>query len=450
MILFKDRKLRPSVWITFLVSTAIAALIIGFSLKMELKHSRQQCELISQTATRLFRTSLSQNMPLNDNVEGMIMATDGNITNFEDVISSLIQQFPAVFCVQLAPKGITSKCYPPISDLGLIKNFFSNPATKITSVSAVVNRKSYLTGPYFLENGKPVLLIQDPVFLRNKKIQGEFWGFTAIYLNVDQLFDQDTLNYLEYSDPSFYYRLCKLNFADDDEYLLVENTDKFIKDPCVTTFTVKESTMILYTAPKAGWINVSNLTTKCIITLIICMGLSLLVGLYFSLKERWKNFEILSFKDPLTELYNARKFKLVLKNLQKSGEDYAVIYLDLNGFKQINDTLGHAAGDKILIISARKILHCIREKDLAFRLGGDEFAVIIHGSQDESFIGAFIDRIKKSIQRETILQESRMKVTTSAGYARCPQDGTDSEQVVKAADEKMYEDKRRNREEEQL
>ncbi len=442
MFLAKDKKLTSYVKLTFVVSLLLAFSVFFLSQKQELKHARRQGELISQTAARLFKNGLNQNLPLNDNVEGMIMASDGQIINFENLVSSLINQFPGVLCVQLAPNGIHSTAYPKLSDEDLVQDFFNFPKTKNISKSAVINRKSYLTGPYTLSNGEKVLIVQDPVFLRNKKIQGEFWGFCAVYLKISHLFEQEILNYLNFSDPAYNFRLFKLNFADDSKFVLAENTQNQFKEPCVTTFTIKESTMVLYTEPKNGWLEPSRTYLKLLSAFIFCFLTTLVAGIVAHLKARDQNLEILSYKDSLTELYNARKFKSVLKSLQKTAQEYTIVYLDLNEFKKINDTLGHAAGDKILIIAARKLSNCIREKDIAFRIGGDEFAIILHGNHDEMFIQAFIKRIKDSIKRETILQEGRMHVTTSAGYARCPQNGTDAEILVKLADKKMYEDKR--------
>ena len=150
----------------------------------------------------------------------------------------------------------------------------------------------------------------------------------------------------------------------------------------------------------------------------------------------------MSFKDSLTELYNGRKFFAILKDYQKLFLPYTLVYLDLNFFKLINDNLGHDYGDKILTIVARKISNCIRKGDLAFRLGGDEFAIILPGDHDEDFVKSFIARLKASIERETVLEDARMQVTASAGFARCPQDSSDYEEVIKIADKKMYGDKR--------
>lgn len=442
MFLANDKKLTSYIKLTFIASLSLALTVLFFSQKQDLKHAKKQCELISQTAARLFKTGLNQNLPLNDNVEGMIMASDGKIQNFENLVSSLIPQFPAVLCVQLAQDGLNVASYPKIPDEDLVQDFFNFPRTKKISKSAVINRKSYLTGPYTLSNGEEVLIIQDPVFLRNKKIQGEFWGFCVVYLKISHLFEQEILNYLNVSDPAYNFRLCKLNFSDNKECVLAENTQAQFKDPCVTTFTIKEATMVLYTEPKNGWLESSRTYLKILFTILFCFITTLIVGILSHLKTRDKNLEILSYKDSLTDLYNARKFKSVLRTLQKTAQEYTIVYLDLNDFKKINDTLGHAAGDKILIIAARKLSNCIREKDLAFRIGGDEFAIILHGNHDEMFIQAFIKRIKDSVKRETILQEGRMNVTTSAGYARCPQNGTDAESLVKLADKRMYEDKR--------
>ena len=120
--------------------------------------------------------------------------------------------------------------------------------------------------------------------------------------------------------------------------------------------------------------------------------------------------------------------------------------MDLNDFKQINDTLGHETGDEVLIITGRKLSNCLREDDRAFRIGGDEFTVILPGDYEPKFVEIVINRIKESINRESVLKNTRLKITASAGFALYPTDGSDYEEIIKIADNGMYEDKRKIKE----
>ena len=124
---------------------------------------------------------------------------------------------------------------------------------------------------------------------------------------------------------------------------------------------------------------------------------------------------------------------------------YGLIFMDLNDFKQVNDTYGHDAGDELLNIVAKRLQNSIREKDKAFRIGGDEFVVVIHGTHDERFYESVIARMRQNVARDVVLSDVTLKVSISAGFARCPEDGAKFEDVVKKADELMYESKRRHK-----
>lgn len=446
MWLFKNGKLIFPVKITFILSVIPTFFITAYSHKVRYRHLYNQCELTSRSAAMLFSLNLDKSLPIGDNIEGMIMATDGKITGntetFFNVITALIPQNPAILCIQLAPKGKPSQIYPKMQEDSIIPDLYTSPYTEKISKFSEINRKSYLTGPYFFDKKEPVVVIQDPVFLRTQKVQGEFWGFCAIYLKVNDIFDQDTLNFLNFSEPAYNFKLCKYDPFTDEEVVLISNTEEKLEKPVITKFNVKESSWILYTAPKDGWIAKNALLIKIVLAFFVCLLLSLSAGLFVFIKNRNKNLLQMSFKDSLTELYNGRKFFDILKGYQKLFLPYTLVYLDLNFFKLINDNLGHDYGDKILTIVARKISNCIREGDLAFRLGGDEFAIILPGDHDEDFVKSFIARLKASIERETVLEDARMQVTASAGFARCPQDSSDYEEVIKIADKKMYGDKR--------
>jgi diguanylate cyclase (GGDEF)-like protein len=163
---------------------------------------------------------------------------------------------------------------------------------------------------------------------------------------------------------------------------------------------------------------------------------------YMNMQANAKELEVLSYRDALTNLYNPRSYHEHMDELTKKKLPYGVIYMDLNDFKMVNDTYGHDTGDALLNIVAKRLQNSIREKDRAFRIGGDEFVVVIHGTHDKKFYEGVIARMRENVARDVVIGEINLKVSISAGYARCPEDGSKLEDVIKKADDAMYYNKR--------
>ena len=130
----------------------------------------------------------------------------------------------------------------------------------------------------------------------------------------------------------------------------------------------------------------------------------------------------------------------VERELQRTGrgEQFALLYIDVDEFKGINDSLGHHVGDELLKAVATRLKGCIRETDLVARLGGDEFAVIQTGVGNADDVVEFVTRIHEAIRQPYACLGHRLSSDASIGIAIAPQDGTDLDQLIKNADLAMY------------
>ncbi|AVD84853.1 diguanylate cyclase [Pseudomonas sp. SWI6] len=154
--------------------------------------------------------------------------------------------------------------------------------------------------------------------------------------------------------------------------------------------------------------------------------------------------------DSLTGLPNRAFFEgrlnRTVRNAARQGDHLALLFLDSDHFKQINDSLGHAVGDEVLICVAERVRAQLREHDLVARLGGDEFAVILTPMQSREDAERIAEKIVASMKLPIQLDSgSSISTSVSVGIAYYPQDGSDPASLLNAADAAMYQAKRRRR-----
>ena len=148
--------------------------------------------------------------------------------------------------------------------------------------------------------------------------------------------------------------------------------------------------------------------------------------------------------DMLTELYNKRYFDTIMNMRVQRGKAFALIFMDLDFFKPVNDTYGHPVGDEVLRNVGKRIINSIRTADYAFRIGGDEFACILDGDVDEEECLESIDRLKKVINSPYNIHGHKIKIGVSCGYALYPSDADAVDSLLKIADSRMYAEKEKH------
>jgi diguanylate cyclase (GGDEF)-like protein/PAS domain S-box-containing protein len=153
--------------------------------------------------------------------------------------------------------------------------------------------------------------------------------------------------------------------------------------------------------------------------------------------------------DHLTGLPNplllADRLAFSIQRASHSGLMTAAIYVDLDGFKFVNDTLGHEAGDALLKLVTERLQACLREQDTLARMGGDEFMVVVNEVKDDTIALSMAERLRTALHRPFQVADHELYVTASIGVAMCPRDGTDVSTLRRDADGAMYAAKRSGR-----
>ena len=157
----------------------------------------------------------------------------------------------------------------------------------------------------------------------------------------------------------------------------------------------------------------------------------------------------LAYHDPLTGLSNRQlfmdRFGAALSRARRSGEHVALLFVDLDRFKQINDTLGHNAGDAVLRHIAERLVSCVREGDTVARLGGDEFAIVLEGIQRSKDVAIVAEKALTALNTPIKVEERNLHVTASVGIAVYPEDGDNISVLMQNADGAMYRVKQQGR-----
>jgi diguanylate cyclase len=153
-----------------------------------------------------------------------------------------------------------------------------------------------------------------------------------------------------------------------------------------------------------------------------------------------------AYRDGLTGLPNRRYFYEKLKNLVNTKDmKFTLIFIDLDGFKEVNDSLGHDFGDLLLKEVAARLQNCLTDKDTVARLGGDEFTLILEGVDDTSSAVKIAEAVNATLNQRIGIKNEQVYITASLGLTFFPADGLTVDEMVKRADQAMYLSKIRGR-----
>jgi diguanylate cyclase (GGDEF)-like protein/PAS domain S-box-containing protein len=176
------------------------------------------------------------------------------------------------------------------------------------------------------------------------------------------------------------------------------------------------------------------------------------IGIFSDITEQKKSHDKISYLahyDSLTGLINRitlnNRFDDALLLAEQQNQQLAVLFIDLDGFKAVNDYFGHSKGDEILKITAERLKQSVRENDVVARLGGDEFVVLLPSIKEKQYVIPIVEKIMSHLQQTITDTKVCLSVTPSIGIAFYPDDGSNYEQLLIHADKAMYTAKARGR-----
>lgn len=362
---------------------------------------------------------------------------------FNAIAARLIRANPSIRNVALAPEGVITAIYPVEGNepaLGL--RYADVPEQNAAVLEAVRTRRTVIAGPIELVQGGSGLLSRTPVFLRDAGGDDtRYWGIVSLAVDTDQLF-ADIAQLARRSGMDIAVRRADTDGSPGEAFS--GRSDVFERAPVSVYYPLPGGgRWQMGAVPSMGWAQHGPALLAARIALYV---LAALLGwsAYRVVASRNRH-QLLAHRDALTGLANRKAFDRRLQAmLQAKPGSCALVLIDLDAFKPVNDTHGHAAGDRVLRQVGGRLQELTRESDVVYRLGGDEFAILLQDIRVGLDMSRLAGRAIDSLRQPVALDDGRgVAVGASAGVAVFPLGGQPERatDVFERADRALYRSK---------
>ncbi|MDV6315998.1 putative bifunctional diguanylate cyclase/phosphodiesterase [Idiomarina sp. HP20-50] len=339
--------------------------------------------------------------------------------------------------VALAPDLVIEFVYPLAPNQRALGFDYRTSPVQFKSVQEAIKRKSIvIDGPVELIQGGWALIARAPVFIENK-----LWGVIAVVIDINDLLVSSGLD--EVDDYLF-----ALKKKDGNGSNLFDFGDPSLWDKDYVAIEIDVSTgqWVLALAPiNNGW--AERGTTYWIIVIAGLLLSFLMTAFMYNLvltqirlRAALTTIDHQAHFDSTTDLPNRHAFIDYLSQLTQKGREqhFAILFIDLDHFKEVNDSLGHDAGDELLVSVAERLRSQLRGTDFIARIGGDEFVVVINRFTSHQVINDIATQINRQLSEPFSLRQNQIQTTCSIGIALYPDDGLQGAELLKNADLAMY------------
>jgi diguanylate cyclase (GGDEF)-like protein len=447
---------HPIVWLSYRPAiTAAIILLVGVVLSWRAGELQRQRELSDQksfvqTELANFRSELENRIYVNLALVrslsiGILLRGDLSAQELAVIGEELQRNIPYQRSLAVAPDFVIRDVFPVEGNqkaIGL--NLLEVPSQKKAMYRAIQLDDAFLAGPLDLNQGGNAVILRLPIWVKSDGVP-RLWGAVSSTMDLNALLEASGLQ--NYSNQlNITIRGVDASGPAGDIFLGKEFNVS--NDAVRMPIFVPGGSWLMAAEPKVGfqvkpwWANLAG---------IIGLVLSTLFALatYRILYDR-SRIRHLANHDPLTALANRRKALIDLKALSeknlRSGDSFALLSIDLDGFKPINDRYGHDMGDEVLIEVAQRLKSSVRSTDHIARMGGDEFLVMVAdvNQQDQSFLLKYAQRLREALSQPMSISASQesVRLGASIGIAAYPRSANDIEALMEVADQAMYRAKR--------
>lgn len=433
----------------FFAALAISESIVLLIQKSSVENERIRVKSLATVHGEEIRNVFERTCSVDYALAGLVQSGNGTVTNFSAIANQLLPYYPGAKNLQLAPNGVVTQIVPiGGNEKALGHNLFHDPARKVEAIATRDSGVLTLAGPYALVQGGNGFIARLPVFLEKGNSNKCFWGFVNVMISLPEVLRTIDLDSLQRSGYS--YQLIKIEAGKQKELTVTSSLDCKLKDPVDCYFSVADTRWILRIEPKSGWIDIPRLIFNLLLALFLSLLLSIVIGLVLNLRANKNELKKLALIDPLTGLPNKRAaMEQLLKSIrcaEKTHKRFAVGFVDVDQFKNVNDTYGHYAGDLLLTAIANRLKAGLHPNGFVFRFGGDEFLIIQGGIANTEECKDYLAQLSlETASPVDVGGNTEISASISVGAALYPDDSLDIDELIRNADQAMYRIKQQKR-----
>ena len=366
---------------------------------------------------------------------------------FQRFASEIARVDPTISILAYAPDNVVRFVYPRAGNESVIGLDYRKNAAQWPAVQRVMEeRRTVVAGPVDLIQGGQGLIARTPVFAPSEDPHARdgraYAGVVSVVIDTHVLFEQAGLR--PQSDGLLFAVRGKDGLGAQGDMILGDPR-LFETDAVTMPIVLPMGTWELASRPVAGWPSTSmHSLVAGVMGSMTTVALAVLFGLVLYTQQRARS---LALHDALTGLPNRRLLVDRMTHLaslsERTGIGFQVFFIDVNGFKPINDTYGHAAGDQVLRVIGDRLRAETRESDTIARLGGDEFVVVVPGLLNHPSSHGLADRLRQVADKPVRVKDHDIPLRVSVGWASYPNEATSIHEILELADQRMYRDKDR-------
>jgi len=356
----------------------------------------------------------------------------------EGVLRALYRNSQHLRNVGLAPDNALRYVYPEENNRSAIGLRYRDEPQQWPAVErAMRERRTVLDGPIDLVQGGRGIVVRTPVFLEG----GDYWGMLSLVVDTDSLFEAAGLGE---TTESHRHALRWAPGSATGSTMIHGDTSAFEGDAIIQSIAIPGGAWQLATQAidsSGGQLHRSTILVVSGTLIAVLMALVAFLLIDRRVRAAWEGQH-----DPLTQLPNRRLFRTLaeraIRSHGTSDRRLAIAYIDLNGFKAINDTHGHSVGDRVLAQVGQRLGRAASNDELVARLGGDEFAVLFDGAESDEAVHERVAALTRSIGSGKTELAPGCPLGAAAGVAFFPEDGHHLESLLGLADRRMYDQKK--------
>lgn len=364
------------------------------------------------------------------------------IEEFQNFAYRIVKIEEVVEDIIMTEGSVIKSIYPYEGNQGAVGYDLMEDETRRPFIERAINERTTITqGPIESFQGRTKIYIRKPLYKDNDGSE-DFIGLISVGIDFKDMIDKVGLKYLK---GDFYFAL-KSEKADGEKDFIWGMKNILDKEPVIKEIKIPGQEWQLAAYPHNGWVNEQGVLKAMpiinhLITIIVLYVTYQLVLQYLIKSEEAET-------DDLTGIMNKRAFLCSIDKYYKDDNQtkHALIVMDVNDFKLINDTYGHIVGDLVLIEVANRVQSLLKNVDSFCRLGGDEFSILIHDIEDEIELKTFISCLKNEFIQAMNIHGHEIQVSISVGSAVYPTEGVSHLELYQIADTRMYENKRKSKE----